>query len=335
MIKVGWLGIHKNSEKTFHMGGGDSYRKYLFQFLKNSDMYRLNGCSIGGFLSRDNIISLYRSLRLKGVEDVWIHDMNTVIYPHKELEGSNILLFHHIGGDVPSPYSHLNKVLNKIFYRNLSKIDIIVVVSKFWEQFFQQKGLNNIRVIYNPFNTEHFKFKKKEINDFKSKYKLKDKPIVYIGNCHELKGVKESYENLKHLGVHLVTSGRKKINIPAVNLNLTHNQYLLLLKASSAVVTMSKFHEGWCRTAHEAMLCKTPVIGSGRGGMTELLEGGHQIICPEFNQLANYVEYALENPDLGTLGYRYASKNQFNIKNFNNEWDRLFKELSFSEYLTQ
>ena len=46
----------------------------------------------------------------------------------------------------------------------------------------------------------------------------------------------------------------------------------MLLQAASVAVTMSKFNEGWCRTAHEAMLCKTPVVGSGMGGMGELLE---------------------------------------------------------------
>ena len=66
------------------------------------------------------------------------------------------------------------------------------------------------------------------------------------------------------------------INIPVVNLSLNYKEYLCLLKASSVVVTMSKFKEGWCLTAHEAMLCKTPVIGSGKGGMRELLEGGNK-----------------------------------------------------------
>ena len=67
--------------------------------------------------------------------------------------------------------------------------------------------------------------------------------------------------------------------------------YLKLLKASWVVLTMSKFKEGWCRTAHEAMLLKTPVIGSGTGGMRELLENGKQIVCPEFDNLREKVKY--------------------------------------------
>jgi glycosyltransferase involved in cell wall biosynthesis len=329
MIRIGWLGIPKNREISFHMGGGDSYRNYLYQFLKNSKNYQVDGYGLGGFLSRDNIISFYRSLTLKGVDDVWIHDTNTIIYPNKKLEGTHVLLFHHIGGDVPSPYPLFNKILNKIFYRNLSKTDYIIVVSEFWEEFLKEKGFDNVNVIYNPFNVSEFDFNKKEINDFQLKYNLKDRPIVYIGNCHELKGVKESYEHLKDLDVNLVTSGRKRVDIPALNLNLEYSEYLLLLKSSSVVVAMSKFPEGWCRTAHEAMLCKTPVIGSGLGGMAELLEVGGQITCQDFRELRNQVQYAIETPELGVLGYKYASQDKFKIESFNNKWDKFFKEVSF------
>ena len=58
---------------------------------------------------------------------------------------------------------------------------------------------------------------------------------------------------------------------------------------------MSKFLEGWNRTAHEAMLCRTPVIGSGTGGMRELLLGGQQIICEDIKTLPEIVDYAIKN----------------------------------------
>lgn len=328
MINIGWLGIPKKKRVSFHMGGGDSYRSYLFNFLNGSDDYKLKGYGIGGFLSRDNIISLYRSLTLKGMQDVWLHDLNTVIYPHKILEGQQVLLFHHIGGDVPSPYTGINKFLNSRFYKKLDKTDHIVVVSKYWEEFFKKKGFKNIKVIYNPFDLENYQFNSNEVCDFKLKYDLQDKPLVYIGNCHELKGVKESYKSLKDLDVNLVTSGRKRASIPVVNLNLKFREYLLLLKASSVVVTMSRFPEGWCRTAHQSMLCQTPVIGSGLGGMKELLEGGNQLICTDFNQLKSYVEYAIENPELGDYGYKFASGDEFHIKTFNKKWDSFFKEIT-------
>ena len=75
------------------------------------------------------------------------------------------------------------------------------------------------------------------------------------------------------------------MNFPTINLDLERKEYLKLLKAASVVVAMSKFKEGWNRTVHEAMLCKTPVVGAPQGGMKELLEGGEQIICDDFAKL--------------------------------------------------
>ncbi len=151
-------------------------------------------------------------------------------------------------------------------------------------------------------------------------------PIVYIGNCRENKGVVEAYEALKDKGYHLVTSGEPNITLPCPNFNVSYREYLLLLKASSAVVTMSKFREGWCRTAHEAMLCKTPVIGSGTGGMAELLEGGKQFICRNISELPLLVETAIsQSQRAGEDGYKYACV--LTVELFENSWMNLIEEV--------
>jgi hypothetical protein len=58
---------------------------------------------------------------------------------------------------------------------------------------------------------DDFKFTIEEIELLKKKYNLTEKPIVYIGNCQKAKGVLESYNILKDLDVHLVTSGKPRI----------------------------------------------------------------------------------------------------------------------------
>ena len=215
--------------------------------------------------------------------------------------------------------------LEKIIFWNLKKCDAVITEAKYWENYFKQKGYKNVYRIYNAFNLADFKFSKEEIELFKEKYNLTEKPIVYIGNCQKAKGVLESYNVLKDLNVHLITSGRRRIKIPSRNLELNNRDYLRLLKASSVVVTMSKFKEGWNRTAHEAMLCRTPVIGSGKGGMKELLEGGRQIICKDFSQLKEKVEFCLEHQEIGKWGYNYAKN--FTKENFEKEWINLVKNL--------
>ena len=163
----------------------------------------------------------------------------------------------------------------------------------------------------------------------KKEHRLQGKPIIYLGNCQKAKGVKESFKALKDLDVHFVTSGERRIKIPALNLNLSHRNYLTLLKSSSMVIAMSKFKEGWCRTAHEAMLLKTPVIGSGLGGMQELLVGGKQIVCRDFKDLKTKVQDLLGNPRLrekmGQDGYNFAK--EFTLERFEREWLNLIEEI--------
>ena len=88
---------------------------------------------------------------------------------------------------------------------------------------------------------------------------------------------------------------------------------------------MSLFKEGWNRTAHEAMLCKTAVIGSGSGGMEELLQGGNQIVCKDFSKLKEYVIKTLKNPKLGEDAYNYAK--EFSVAKFNNELKKIIESL--------
>jgi glycosyltransferase involved in cell wall biosynthesis len=220
-------------------------------------------------------------------------------------------------------------ILEKIFYHHLKKADAIITISKYWQNHFLERGYSNVHLIYNAFDLGQFQFEGEEVLEFKRRFRLVNKPIIYLGNCQRLKGVVEAYKHLKDLDAHLVTSGRKEVDIPALNLNLDYRNYLLLLRSSSVVVTMSKFAEGWNRTAHEAMLCKTPVIGSGLGGMRELLEGGKQIICHRFDELKEKVYYALDHPELGERGFEFGA--QFTVEKFNEEWLSLVRQMNEEE----
>jgi glycosyltransferase involved in cell wall biosynthesis len=205
----------------------------------------------------------------------------------------------------------------------------ILTVSEYWENHFLEKGYKNVYKIYNGFDLADFDISDQEASEFKRKYNLLGKPIIYLGNCQRAKGVVESYHALKDFDVYLVTSGDCRVRIPARNLNLEYKDYLKLLKATSLVIAMSKFKEGWCRTAHEAMLLKTPVIGSGFGGMRELLEGGKQMICQDFDLLKEKVEYLLNHPEIrekmGEEGYHFAK--DFTLEKFEKSWLELIHKI--------
>ena len=94
------------------------------------------------------------------------------------------------------------------------------------------------------------------------------------------------------------------MELPIPNLMLPFEEYRLLLAASDIVITMSLFKEGWNRCVHEAVLCGTPVIGSGKGGMEELLVMSGQTICTSFEDLPHHVNRLLKNrsiPDSHSL----------------------------------
>ncbi|MCP3683598.1 MAG: glycosyltransferase family 4 protein [bacterium] len=273
-------------------------------------------------------LSLFRLSRIKGEKDVWIRDYDSVIsMPFNRTSSKNVALIHHIDKSIkPTCIQIVATVLEKIFYHNLRKVDAIVTVSEYWQRHFLDRGYTNVYLIYNQVDFSQFDFLEDEVIDFRERHRLDDKPIIYIGNCQRAKGVIESYETLRDMDVHLVTSGRKDVNIPATNLDLNHRDYLKLLAASSVVVTMSKFKEGWCITAHEAMLCKTPVVGSGFGGMRELLGGGGQLICEDFTALRKSVEYLMQHPEVGKEGYEFAK--HFTIERFENEWVSCLTQIS-------
>ena len=271
---------------------------------------------------------LYRLCRISGEKDFWIRNFDSIItMPYDGTRGKNIALIFHIDYSFQPPYLKPSLIgLEKIFYHHLKKADAIITISKYWQRHFEERGYPKVFLIYNGFDMDQFGFGEEEVLEFKRRFRLEGKPILYLGNCQHIKGVVEVYDRLKDLNVHLVTSGRKEVNIPALNLDLDYRDYLLLLRSSSLVITMSKFKEGWNRTAHEAMLCKTPVVGSGLGGMRELLEGGRQIICDGFDELREKASYALDHPELGEMGFDFAR--QFTIKKFNEEWLRLIERLN-------
>jgi hypothetical protein len=70
-----------------------------------------------------------------------------------------------------------NHILNKLL-----GVDVVVVVSEYWNKRLQEVGFRNIYKIYNAFKISEFVFCEEEIESFKRKYCLTDKPIIYLGN---------------------------------------------------------------------------------------------------------------------------------------------------------
>jgi glycosyltransferase involved in cell wall biosynthesis len=304
--------------------GGNIYESLIYQLLKDDVNITYKNVFSKKLIFK-SIINMF-CVSMRNEYDIVIHSFNTSLFLNKK-PTKNIIIIHHIDHKFSPFVSKIYQTLlkNLLYYRN-KKLHKIVVVSSYWKEYLEKKGFKNISVIYNAFDIHKYdSVNLDEVQAFKNKYNLNDKPIIYIGNAQKKKGVLEVYNILKDMDVYLVTSGKPQIKLDAINLNLTEHEYILLLKASNVVITMSLFLEGWNRTTHEAMLCKTPVIGSGLGGMGELLTGGNQFICNDIRNLKSIVNKALNSPEIGLAGYNYAI--QFNYERFKNDWINLISEV--------
>ena len=119
------------------------------------------------------------------------------------------------------------------------------------------------------FSHRNFVVSESEVRAIQEKYDLVGKKVIYIGNPLRKKGTDRVAAALKDRGYVLVATGISDVRLPALQLLLQFREYAALLHSVGLAITMSQFNEGWCRQAHEAMLCGVPVIGSGMGGMRE------------------------------------------------------------------
>jgi len=320
------IGLRTHTKKRPRIGGGYTYFMHLNELLENEyDFIRLNIRSGRRLRLSQGLFQYLKLVTLSAKADLFIRLKSSIGTTNFDLtSGKNLGLIHHVDDSFKNN-TLLSKYLHKMMYRGVSKLDILITVSQYWKKHFDTYSAN-VKVIHNPFDFSKYRVEEKNIEAFKSKYNLTKKPIIYIGKCKEHKGVLDVYDKLKNLDVHIVTSGNKDIDIPAIHLNLPFGEYVCLLSSASVAVTMSTLKEGWSRITHEAMLCKTPVIGSGSGGMKELLLGGNQIVCENSDKLRDEVEYAMNSDNLGKKGYDYASHEKFSIPVFLDKWRKAINE---------
>lgn len=261
--------------------------------------------------------------------DVTIAEPYPIVFGKRNRKVKTVAMIHHIDDDLAG-----SSLKHKWFFgrlkKRLTELDLIITVSAYWENYLRSIGCSRIKKIYNSFDPADYNVSDGEVDAFRKKYELKnDRPLIYIGNAHAQKGAPDVYDALKNKDFQLVMTGKENSlpHLPVTFLSLPRNEYLALLKSSDVVVTFSRMTEGWNRVAHEAMLCGKPVIGSGKGGMKELLEGGGQTILPDASHLAVAVDQVLKNKEKFTQsGFNYVK--QFDMKYFQREWISTIKEVA-------
>lgn len=254
--------------------------------------------------------------------------INFLTLPLLPFVRGSIIVFHHVDvGNLKNISAFYELLAKFVFEKIVSRKNTIVVVASYWKEYVHALGFEKVYLIYNPFDIEFYDaITDGEVREFSIKYGLEGNTVVYIGNPQEKKGCRIVKEVLRGRDYSLVSTGIG-VPLPGVShLNLTRREYICLLKLSSCVVTFSQFKEGWCRVAHEALLCGTPVVGSGLGGMGELLITGGQLIARSPFEIPGRVSEAIANrSDLASSGIEYAR--EFTVERFVDSWRRLLNEI--------
>jgi len=306
--------------------GGSAYEDMVAECLQEDFEVDRHQLSLGGRGPFGCLVAPLEYARLnrvlvQGAYALSIKTLTATLFQPRR-QPPAIVICHHadiVGGRFGSRIA--NRLLN-----NLHGADAVVVVADYWNAYLRARGLRNVHTIHNAFRQEEYACDAEAVRAFRRRRGLTGKPIVYLGTYKPGKGVEEAFHALKDLDVHLVASGgANSIGVPLNCLSLDRTELVQLLTASSVVVTMSRFAEGWCRIAHEAMLCGTPVVGSGSGGMRELLQYGGQEICKEIEDLRPTLNRLLgderRRAEQGRAGQVLAR--QFTYERFQKAWVHL------------
>ena len=318
-----------NRSISLDLRGGPTYEYHAIRALEAN--YKVTMDESAPRRPNGNPLSYaYRLYKNKPKADVLVKSRSVVTHssPRRNSSAVEIGIIHHIYIDekMRSLYGRFSLHYLK---NRLRELDLVVAVSKYWADYFNEIGCRNVKVIYNAFDKAEFDISKEEINNFLKENDIdKERPLIHVGYAQDNKGCLEVYNALKNENYTLVMSGRplnQTPDLPIRSFYLNRYDYLRLLKACDIVITMSKIREGWCRIAHEAMLCQTPVIGSGSGGMSELLEAGGQKICKDISTLPELVSEVLKNREEYALnGFNFVS--QFDLDFFGRQWKSLIDE---------
>jgi glycosyltransferase involved in cell wall biosynthesis len=272
--------------------------------------------------------SVARQWRSQPPCDVLVRDQRTIALGRPSSAPSTLGLIHHIAFSVARDDARY-QLLFAALKRRLPRLSAVVTVSRYWKDLLESLGCRDVEVIYNAFDPADYVLRPGQLDEFHERFGLpRDRPLIYLGSAGPQKGGAEAWQALRDQGYTLFMTGRNPAGVPPVRTELLDRaDFVALLHAAAAVVTLSTLPEGWNRVAHEAMLCGTPVVGSGAAGMRELLDGGGQMVCATGQGLAEAVRAAIARREsLGGQGRAYVQ--QFDLGYFERAWVRLVERLA-------
>jgi len=253
--------------------GGDAYEEWLSSELKKLLNVRVHEePRLGGIKTIVSLLKLIVGGLKRDISDV-LRPFGLPIYKR-----NMVVVFHHFDHTDCRWYTRAIEYFDYFILRLMSRYLNIrfVCVSAYWKKWLIDKGFNVIAIIYNELTIIESDLKSRSF--LASKYGLDfDKKWIFLGAAQSKKGGLEIIEHFSqntNIRYQFILSGKssaKDLHLNSKTIWLDNGDYYGFLKSCHIVVANSKFQEGWCRVLHESILLKIPVVGSGKGGMGELL----------------------------------------------------------------
>ncbi|HTR82436.1 MAG TPA: hypothetical protein VMM58_12470 [Bacteroidota bacterium] len=242
-----------------------------------------------------------------------------------------VLILHHFN-PAAGRVKWLHRKYQERVLRLASVVDVVVVLGEYWRAFFASFPFKNIVVSYTPFHlpvsADHLGDRMKVRRDLG--LPVDGRTLVYIGGVTRAKGAMDIYEALgKYDKYFLVGSGEKEPDIPVMCFSGDYATYLKLLYACDVSLCVSRFSEGWNRVAHESLLMRTPVIGTGIAGSGELLVNSGQYLCYDLTRYERAIDHVIENREqYADKAQAYVRNEKFTLPYFNRQWKEIINSLS-------
>ncbi len=255
--------------------GGDLYEDWLHARLaKRLDLKKIAYPRKGGV---QTLASLARLLvaGYSPTQGPIIRPFSVPIYRRNA-----IVVFHHFDHSGVPWFARCLESFDFLLLRRLAgPLGIrFLVVSDYWSCWLRDRGLRAEFLVYNELPLNDAADGWPERSRLAQIYGLDPaRKWIFLGGDQHKKGGRRIVELFVSKGMdpspyQFIVSGKNSYTdafVSSVWIDL--QDYSGFLRQLHLVIANSQFEEGWCRVAHEGLMSGVPVVGSGAGGMSELL----------------------------------------------------------------
>lgn len=232
-----------------------------------------------------------------------------------------------------------NPFRNIIIKHCLGYVDCKVAISNALREALKENGIDGVRVVYNGIDVDAWKLGGEAVDNFKNKYGLRDKKVVFFngrlspakGSEQVLKALVLIREKVPDTVLLVAGTGELKASPNIIFTGWLDREEMKAAYAVSDVVLMpSVCFDAFGRVNIEAMASSKPVVGTCYGGTPEIIKDGETgyIVNPfHVEEMAGRVVELLASSEkmrrFGGAGYERVEK-YLNLRDRVLEYEKIY-----------